>query len=71
MLVVDETGARVEAEVALRDAVPVGTAFLERGIARDGANALRGATVEIVPIPEPVVAGVGANGSGAVEEALA
>ena len=53
MLVLDETGASVVAEVALRDATPPGTAFLERGLAEHGANALRGQTVTIVPIPEP------------------
>ena len=54
MLVVDETGAEVQAEVALRDAVPAGTAFLERGIAAEGANALRGERVTVVPIPVAV-----------------
>jgi len=53
MLVLDETGASVQAEVALRDATPAGTAFLERGLAEHGANALRGQTVTIVPVPEP------------------
>jgi NADH-quinone oxidoreductase subunit G len=59
MLVVDENGARVEAQIVLRDAVPRGTAFLERGIARAGANELGGESVEIMPIPEPVFALVG------------
>ena len=54
MLVADETGAQIHARVALRDAVPVGSAFLARGIAGEGANILRGATIEILPIPEPV-----------------
>ena len=53
MLVVDETGAQVHAEVTLRDATPAGTAFIERGIASDSATALRGGRIEIVPIPEP------------------
>ena len=53
MLVLDEAGASVAAEVALRDATPPGTAFLERGLAEHGAGALRGQTVTIVPIPEP------------------
>ena len=53
MLVLDETGASVQAEVVLRDATPAGTAFLERGLAEHGANELRGQTVTIVPIPEP------------------
>jgi NADH-quinone oxidoreductase subunit G len=53
MLVVDEHGAGVEAQVTLRDAAPAGTAFLERGLEADGANALRGETVRIVPVPEP------------------
>ena len=38
MLVVDEDGAAIEAQVAVRDAVPAGRAFLERGIARHGAK---------------------------------
>jgi predicted molibdopterin-dependent oxidoreductase YjgC len=54
MLVADETGAGVRARVALRDAVPAGTVFLQRSIPSQSANLLRGATVEIVAIPEPV-----------------
>jgi NADH-quinone oxidoreductase subunit G len=53
VLVVDDTGASVRARVAIRDAVAPGTAFLQRGLARDGANALRGETIEIVGIPLP------------------
>jgi hypothetical protein len=53
VLVVDDTGASVRARVAIRDAVAPGTAFLQRGLARDGANALRGKTIEIVGIPLP------------------
>jgi hypothetical protein len=73
MLVVDETGAQLEAQVALRDAVPAGTAFVERRLARDGANVLRGATVEIVPIPDPLVIAepVRLSETGGVEGALA
>ena len=67
VMVVDESGARVEAEVSLRDAVPRGSAFLERGIERDGANALRGATVALEAITELLVA----RGADEVEEALA
>ena len=54
MLVTDETGAQIHARVAPRDGVPAGTAFLQRGIAADSANVLRGSTIEILPIPEPV-----------------
>ncbi len=68
MLVVDDTGAQIEAQVALRDATPPGTAFLERGLAEQGANALRGQTVTIVPIPEPEP---DPEHEAAVEEALA
>ncbi|MGH2852387.1 MAG: molybdopterin-dependent oxidoreductase, partial [Solirubrobacteraceae bacterium] len=53
MLVVDADGTGVRAQIALRDAVPAGTVFLERGIASEGAQRLRGPSVEIVPIPEP------------------
>jgi hypothetical protein len=53
MLVVDAEGTGVRARIALRDAVPTGTVFLERGIASEGAQRLRGPSVEIVPIPEP------------------
>jgi NADH-quinone oxidoreductase subunit G len=68
--VIGDAGTRVEAQVALRGAIPAGVAFLERGIAGDGANALRGGSVEILAArepegePEPVGAGVGATGGG-------
>jgi NADH-quinone oxidoreductase subunit G len=72
MLVADETGAGIHARVALRDAVPAGSAFLQRGIAGDSANVLRGSTIEILPIPEPVLAAAGdpESDADAVEEAL-
>ena len=63
MLVVDAEGTGVRAQIALRDAVPTGTIFLERGIASEGAQRLRGPSVEIVPIPEPL--------ESEVEEAVA
>jgi NADH-quinone oxidoreductase subunit G len=50
MLVIDETGAQIRAHVALRDAVPVGSAFLQRGIATDSAESLRGSRIQIVAI---------------------
>jgi NADH-quinone oxidoreductase subunit G len=72
MLVVDETGAEIQARVALRDAVPAGSAFLQRGVGADGANRLRGTSVEILPIPEPVVEPDQPDGDpDAVEEAYA
>jgi NADH-quinone oxidoreductase subunit G len=71
MLVTDETGAQLHARVAPRDAVPAGSAFLQRGIAADSANLLRGSTIEILPIPEPVEPAAEAEpDSGPVEEAL-
>ena len=70
MLVADETGAAVRARVALRDAVPAGTAFLLRGIAADSANLLRGESVEIVAIPEPVEPPPPPEEEPSVEEAL-
>ena len=71
MLVTDETGARLRARVAPRDAVPPGSAFLQRGIAADSANLLRGSTIEIQPLPEPVEPAAQAEpDSGPVEEAL-
>jgi NADH-quinone oxidoreductase subunit G len=71
MLVADETGAQVHARVALRDAVPAGRAFLQRGIAADSANVLRGSTIEILPIPEPVEPETEAKpDTPAVEEAV-
>jgi NADH-quinone oxidoreductase subunit G len=74
MLVADETGAQLHARVTLRDAVPVGRAFLARGIAADSANILRGSTIEILPIPEPVepepVEPEPEADGGTVEEAL-
>jgi NADH-quinone oxidoreductase subunit G len=71
MLVADETGAQIHARVAPRDAVPSGSAFLQRGIAADSANVLRGSTIEILPIPEPVEPEAEAEpDTGPVEEAL-
>jgi NADH-quinone oxidoreductase subunit G len=73
MLVADKTGAEIHARVALRDAVPAGSAFLQRGIAADSASVLRGSTIEILPIPEPVLAAADPDpepDSGSVEEAL-
>ena len=72
MLVVDETGAQIEARVALRDAVPAGTAFLERGLARGARIACAARRSRSPPIPEPVVVVLaGDDESGAVEEAFA
>ncbi|HXR13591.1 MAG TPA: molybdopterin-dependent oxidoreductase, partial [Solirubrobacteraceae bacterium] len=70
MLVADESGAGVRARVALRDAVPDGSAFLQHAIAADSANLLRGETVEIVPIPEPVEPPPPPEEEASVEEAL-
>jgi len=53
MLVVDDTGAEIVARVALRDGVPVGSAFLQRGLVSDSAESLTGSTVEIRPVPDP------------------
>ena len=53
VLVTDETGTSVHAQVELRDATPAGTAFLERGLASESAEHLRGATVTIAPAPAP------------------
>jgi NADH-quinone oxidoreductase subunit G len=53
VLVADSSGASVRARVAVRDAVSPGAAFLQRGLASDSANALRGETVEILEIPLP------------------
>ncbi len=68
MLVADETGAQIHARVAPRDGIPPGSAFLQQGIATDGANVLRGSTIEILPIPEPPAEAE--PDSGSVEEAL-
>jgi NADH-quinone oxidoreductase subunit G len=53
VLVSDSSGASVRARVAVRDAVSPGAAFLQRGLATDSANVLRGETVEIFEIPLP------------------
>jgi NADH-quinone oxidoreductase subunit G len=53
MLVADETGAQIHAQVAVRDGVPAGRAFLQCGIPADSAESLRGATIEILAIPDP------------------
>jgi NADH-quinone oxidoreductase subunit G len=53
MLVADETGAQIQAQVAVRDGVPGGRAFLQRGIPTDSAENLRGETIEILAIPNP------------------
>ena len=53
MLVSDESGAQIHAQVALRDGVPAGSAFLQRGLASDSAESLGGTTIEIAPIPDP------------------
>jgi hypothetical protein len=73
MLVADETGARIRARVALRDAVPAGSAFLQRGIPSEGANLLRGSMIELHPIPEPPLAPPPdpEPDAGSVEEAYA
>jgi NADH-quinone oxidoreductase subunit G len=71
VLVADETGAQIHARVAPRDAVPAGSAFLQRGIAADSANVLRGSTIEILPIPEPVEPAAETEpDTGPVEKAL-
>jgi len=72
VLVADETGAQLRARVAPRDGVPAGSAFLQRGIAADSANVLRGSTIEILPIPEPVEPPAETEpDTGSVERALA
>ena len=55
MIVTDETGAQVRGHVALRDATPAGTAFLERGLEVQSADALPGSSVTIAAAPEPAV----------------
>jgi NADH-quinone oxidoreductase subunit G len=53
MAVSDESGAQIHAQVALRDGVPAGSAFLQSGLESDSAESLRGPTIEIAPLPEP------------------
>jgi NADH-quinone oxidoreductase subunit G len=53
MLVSDESGAQIHAQVALRDGVPAGSAFLQSGLADDSAESLGGPTITIAPIPDP------------------
>ena len=53
MLVADETGAQIHAQVAVRDGVPAGRVFLQRGLPVDSAESLRGETIEILAIPDP------------------
>ena len=53
MLVSGTGGGAVQARVAVRDAVPVGTAFLQRAIATGSADELSGDWVEIGEIPLP------------------
>jgi len=64
VFVSDESGARVRGQVVLREAVPAGTAFLERGLAAESADALPGSSVAIEPAPAIVVIEL-------IEEALA
>ena len=80
MAVIDESGNEIHAQVALRDGVPAGSVFLQRGLARDSADSLDGSTIEIAPIPDPppapppeVLVSEPSDGSepGAVEEAFA
>jgi NADH-quinone oxidoreductase subunit G len=52
-LIADERGAEIRARVALRDGVPAGRVFLQRGLATDSAERLRGETVELLAIPDP------------------
>ena len=60
VLVSDDQG-ELRATVVLRDSTPSGTAFLERDLARDGANRLRGPLVEVRTAP---------SGNGDVETLL-
>jgi NADH-quinone oxidoreductase subunit G len=80
MLVSDESGAQIHAQVALRDGVPAGSAFLQRGLASDSAESLVGPTIAIAPIPDPPPPPPAASASpeqtdsaepGAIEEAFA
>jgi NADH-quinone oxidoreductase subunit G len=78
MAVIDETGAQIHARVAVRDAIPDGSAFLQRALAVDSAESLSGQTIEIVAIPEPppppdidAIDGQESGDSGSVAEALA
>ncbi|MGD1051836.1 MAG: NADH-quinone oxidoreductase subunit NuoG [Solirubrobacteraceae bacterium] len=79
MAIVDESGTEIHAQVALRDGVPTGSAFLQRGLERDSAESLDGSTIAIVPIPDPpappsealVSEQTDGGGPGAVEEAFA
>jgi NADH-quinone oxidoreductase subunit G len=76
MAVSDESGAQIHAQVAVRDGVPAGSAFLQRGLASDSAESLTGSTIEIAPIPDPPAVAVIDERSdsaepGAVEEAFA
>ena len=53
MAVADATGTQIRARVAVRDGIPAGSAFLQRAIATDSAERLRGETIEIVAIADP------------------
>jgi NADH-quinone oxidoreductase subunit G len=53
MLVRDEHGAGVQAQIAVRDGVPAGRALLQRALPHESAELLSGGTVEIVAIPDP------------------
>jgi NADH-quinone oxidoreductase subunit G len=56
MAVADATGTQIRARVTVRDAIPAGSAFLQRAIATDSAERLRGETIEIVAIADPPAA---------------
>jgi NADH-quinone oxidoreductase subunit G len=76
MAVSDESGSQIHAQVALRDGVPAGSAFLQSGLASDSAESLSGSTIEIAPIPDPPpvpVVGEQTDSAepGTVEEAFA
>jgi NADH-quinone oxidoreductase subunit G len=60
VLVSDDHG-ELRATVVVRDSAPSGTAFLERDLARDGANLLRGPLVNVRAAP---------SGNGSVETLL-
>jgi NADH-quinone oxidoreductase subunit G len=76
VLVADEHGGRIHAQVALHHDVPAGSAFLQDSLASDSAESLTGGAIEILPLPPappaPPELADGARGdSGPVEEAFA
>jgi NADH-quinone oxidoreductase subunit G len=71
--VADESGAQIHAQVALRDGVRTGSAFLQRALPSESAENLTGPTIEILALPPAAPAQLDEEhaGSGSVEEAFA